>query len=153
MNIFILQHTTKVHLQPMEHLLVIYWGVNSFSSQSKIQVCLSWSYVDWINRLNCRNDHCRSYEFLKKRDWVFNAVGVPASIWQFTAMSDVLTGRGIIKGDQQDGLISTGIGSSVLGLSYLSTKYQIDTYDSLFAGSSMVWESLLRWFVAVGDRH
>ena len=75
----------------------------------------------------------------EKRDWVFNAVGVPASAWQFTAMSEILAGHDLIKGDQEEGLISTGIGTTVLGLSYLSTKYQIDTYDSLFAGSSMAW--------------
>ena len=55
------------------------------------------------------------------------------------ALSDILEGYGTLTNDQEEGLVATGIGSSVLGLSYLSTKYQIDTSDSLFAGSSMAW--------------
>ena len=75
----------------------------------------------------------------ERRDWIFNAVGVPASAWQFFALTEVLEGYNNLDTIQEEGLVATGIGSSVLGLSYLSTKYQIDTSDSLFAGSSMAW--------------
>ena len=105
----------------------------------------------WNNR---RYKHSNKMNF-ERKDWIFNAVGVPASMAIF-ALSDILEGYNMLTSDQEEGLMATGIGSSVLGLSYLSTKYQIDTSDSLFAGSSMAWGAyyggLLPLALGIDDR-
>ena len=74
-----------------------------------------------------------------RSDWVMNGVGAGLSLWHFSALSSIVDDYGLTEGDQDLGVLNTGLGLSGLGLVYAGTKSDIQVEDSLFLGMTTAW--------------